>query len=188
MKNLFYIVVIALFFGGCSYKNEAISLQPYKADYAGKVLKEKRSIYVASVNDTRIDQRSIGYLEKNGKKTVRLYSDVDFAKKYKEGLGYALNIAGFNTDVSPDEASLVIDVYIKDIKIVYSHKYFAENLKGEVAIEVVVKKGANVTTLNFKENSGKWIGPSNNSKDLEPFLHMLFTNSINNIVAKLANY
>ncbi|MBU1659254.1 hypothetical protein KKG72_09420 [bacterium] len=188
MKNLLYLVVIALFMGGCSYKNEAINLQSYKADYAGEVSKENKTVFLAFVKDTRIDRRSLGYHIKNGEKLAALYSDESFADKYKEGLGYALNIAEFKTDVDEKNAALIMEVYIKNIDFIYSDKSFDENLKGEIEIEVIIKKGEEVITQNFRQTGGKWIAPSYNSKDIEPFLYTLFSDSINDIVSKLTRF
>lgn len=188
MKNLLYFVVIALFFGGCSYKNEAIALQSYKADYAGETSKDKKTVYLGLVKDMRTDKRTIGYVVKKGEKSVRLYSDVNFADKYKEGLGYALNMAGFNTDVDSNAASLVVEVHIKDIKIIYNDKNFDQNLNGEIEIEVIIRRGTEVITQEFKQNSGKWIAPSYDSKDIEPFLYTLFSSSINEIVSRLTKF
>jgi uncharacterized lipoprotein len=188
VKNLFYLIIIALLMGGCSYKNEAIALQSYKAQYVGPVLKEKRSVHLNFVQDTRTDKRSIGYYLKNDEKSVRLYSDINFAEKYQEGLGYAFNIAGFNTDVNTDDASLIVEVYIKNIELIYNSKILNANLKGEIEIEVRIKKGEKVITQSFREKSTDWVKPSFNSKDLEPFLYTLFSDSINNIVSRLTRY
>ncbi|MBU0720204.1 hypothetical protein KJ877_02555 [bacterium] len=187
MKNLVYLLLGALFFGGCSYKNESISLESYKADYNGAIAKENTSVYVTAVKDMRSDKKNIGYTLKNGKKDLLLFSDADFAKKYKEGLGYGLSIAEFNTNVSQNDADVLLEIRIKKIELVYHDKSFDENLKGEIEIEVVVKKGRTTSTQNFKEKAGKWIAPSYSSKDIEPFLYTLFSDSINNIISKLAS-
>ncbi len=188
MRNLVYLIVIALFMGGCSYKNESITLQSYKADYAGEVLQDKKTVYIAAVKDTRLDKRTIGYVEENDKQLVRLFSDTDFSDKYKEGLSHALNLAGFDTDTSADQAYLTLEVYIKDIKLIQNDKNFNENLKGTIEIEVVIKKGTEIIKQNFVQKAGKWIKPSYSSKDLEPFLYTLFSDSINNVVSRLTNY
>ncbi len=52
-------------------------------------------------------------------------------------------------------------------------------------VQVIIKRGDKISTLNFKQKSGKWISPSYNSKDIEPFLYKLFSDSINDIVSKL---
>lgn len=187
MKKLFYLVVIALFIGGCSYKNESINLESYKAQYTGPSAKEKKTVYLKFVKDTRADKRSIGYSLKNDK-NVRLYSDVNFAQKYKEGIGFALDIAGFNTDVNVDDASLVLEVYIRKIELAYSDKTFDTNLKGEIEVEVLIRKGEKVIAQNFRQKGNEWITPSFNSKDLEPFLYGLFADNINDIVSRLTNY
>ncbi len=188
MKNLLLIVIIALFFGGCSYKNQTIALKPYEADYTGAVSKEKKSVYIAVVKDMRADKRDIGYAEANDKKEATFHSDVDFAQRYKDGLTRALHMAGFDTNVDPQNASLMLEVYIKDIKMVYTNKTFEENLKGELTVNVVIKKGTDTVTLNFKESGGKWIAPSYDAKDIEPLLYTLFATSINDIVSKLTKY
>lgn len=188
MKNLFLLLVVALFVGGCSYKNESIELQSYKADYAGAVSQENKSVHVSLVKDTRGDQRTLGYVLDNGVKTVALYTDVDFEQKYREGLGYALRIADFKIQDVPTEDSLILEVYIKDVQLIYNGNKLDENLKGEIEIEVVMKKGAEVITQNFREKGGRWITMSHKSKDLEPFLHTIFTDSINNIVSRLTKY
>ncbi|MFA6191244.1 MAG: YajG family lipoprotein [Sulfurimonas sp.] len=188
MKNLFYVVIIALLMGGCTYKNEALNLPSYKADYAGAVSADKKSVYVSVIKDMRKDKRGIGYVMDDGQKIARLYSDVNFPAKYKEGLGYALNIAGFNTDVSAENASLIMEVYIRNIEIIYSDKSFDKNLVGEIEIEVIIKRDGEVITQNFRQKGGKWIVKSYESKDLEPFLHSLFSDSINDIVSRLTRY
>lgn len=188
MKSLFYFLAVTLFFAGCSYKNQTIALKSYESDYTGEISKDTKSIYIRTVQDTRADKRNIGYTEANGKKEVTLYSDADFAAKYQEGLQRALKMARFSTEGDPQSAAMTVDVYIKNIKLVYDNKTFEENLKGEIDVEVVVTKDEKVTTLNFKERSGKWISPSYSSKDFEPFLYTLFATSINDIVSKLTHY
>ena len=184
MKKLSYIIVLALMLGGCTYKNNAIELEAYKADYSGDRTQKNESIFLSTVKDTRIDKRTLGYVLEGSKKTVALYSEDNFEQKYKDGLGYALNIAGFSTNITKDDASMVMDVFIKDIELVYTNESFDTNLKGKLLVEVV-RKGKKIMTFNFKQQSAKWIAPSLNSKDIAPFLHMLFTDSINDIVAKL---
>jgi len=188
LKNLFYVVLITLLLGGCSYKNVSIGLDSYKADYASEISQEKKTVYLSLVKDTRMDQRTVGYAEKNGKKTLTLFSDVDFTQKYKEGLGHALNLAGFNPQTTAETAYINVEVYIKNIKIVHTNKSFDENLQGTIEIEVVVKRGNKTIKQNFVQKAGKWMKPSYTSKDLEPFLYTLFSDSINNVVSRLTRY
>jgi uncharacterized lipoprotein len=189
VKNLFYLVIAVLLMGGCTYKNEAMNLPSYKADYAGAVATDKKSVFVSVIKDMRKDKRSVGYVLDDGEKIARLYSDVNFPAKYKEGLGYALNIAGFNTDVTAENASLIMEVYIRNIEIVYNKKSFDKNLTGEIEIEVLIRRGGGeVVTQNFRQKGGKWIVKSYESKDLEPFLYSLFSDSVNDIVSRLTRY
>lgn len=188
MKNLFYLLIVALLMGGCTYKNEALNLESYKAEYKGPISKDKKSIYLRWVKDVRTDKRSIGYLVQHGEKLTNFYSNVDFADKYKEGIEYALNMAGFQTDINANPASLIMEVYIKDIELVYNDKNFDTNLKGEIEIEVVIRKNEETITQNFRQKGGKYVLSSNNSKDLEPFLYTLFSDSINDIVSRLTRF
>lgn len=188
MKILIYIVLVALFMGGCSYKNEALNLHSYKAEYTGPIVKEKKSVYIKTVKDTRIDKRSIGYNKKNGQILSRFYSEVNFENKYNEGLGYALNIAGFNTDPKNNNPSIILEVYIKNIELIYNNKKLNTNLEGIIEVEVLIKKDDRIITQNFRQKGSKWIRPSYESKDLEPFLYTLFEDSINDIVSKLTLY
>ncbi len=80
---------------------------------------------------------------------------------------------------------MVVEIYIKDIEMIYNDKNFDTNLKGEIEIEVIVRKGADVITQNFRQKGSKWIAPSFESKDLEPFLYTLFADSIDQIVSRL---
>lgn len=185
MKILSGLVIVVLFMGGCSYKNEAINLQSYKAEYSGPIVKEKKSVYLKVVKDTRVDKRSIGFNQKNGVNLARLYSEADFVDKYRKGLGYALNIAGFSTDVKNENASIVLEVYINNIELIYNNKKLDSNLKGIIEIKVIVFKDGRVITQNFRQKGSTWIKPSLSSKDFEPFLYTLFEDSINDIVAKL---
>jgi hypothetical protein len=185
MKNTIYLLSIALIMGACTYKNEPIKLKPYEANYKAPISKEKKAIFVHSVKDDRADKSSIGYALEDGERKITFFSNENFEKKYKDALIYALSISEFNTNVSQAEASEVIEIHIKNIKIVHTDKSFDENLKGELAVELVVKKGNTTTKYNFTQKAGKWISPSHNSKDVEPFLATLFADSIDAVVAKL---
>ena len=94
-----------LLLSGCTYKNEALNLESYKAEYKGPLTKEKKTVYVRLVKDLRADKKVIGYVEQKGDTLTQFYSNVNFEDRYKEGLGYALNLAGFNTDASAQAAS-----------------------------------------------------------------------------------
>ena len=185
MKNLFFLLLITAFISGCSYKNDPLTLKSYQSEYTGPITKDKKTIYLRWVKDVRTDKSSVGYLLQNGDKLATLNSSIDFVDRYKEGLGYALNLAGFDTDAQTNIAALVVEVYIKDIEVIYNDKNFDTNLKGEIAIEVIIRKGEEVITQNFRQKGGKWMAPSYNSKDLEPFLYTLFADSINDIVTRL---
>ncbi|KHG35212.1 MAG: hypothetical protein EOM49_00535 [Epsilonproteobacteria bacterium] len=186
MKTLlFFMGAMLLLLSGCTYKNEALNLESYKAEYKGPLTKEKKTVYVRLVKDLRADKKVIGYVEQKGDTLTQFYSNVNFEDRYKEGLGYALNLAGFNTDASAQAASLVAEIYLKNIQLVYNDKNFDANLYGEIEIEVIVRRGDEVITQNFKQKGSKWIAPSYNSKDLEPFLYGLFSDSIDQIVTRL---
>ncbi len=187
MKKLSYLLIGLLFFGGCSYKNESIDLKSYSTQYSGTKVKTAQKIYIALVKDERAVKRTIGQVMEGKKKVQTLHSNEDFANKYKEGLTYALNIAGFNTKVSQEDADKVLEVYIQDIDITQSYDTFDKNVKGSVSIKIVSKQGNKTNTFEFKEKSSAWKSKSYSSKDLEPFLYMLYTDSINRIVAKLAS-
>ncbi len=188
MKSFIYLLVAALLAGGCSYTNEAIELPAYKGEYSGENAKKKQTVYLRSVNDLRTDKRNIGSILANDKKEDAFFSDEDFADKYTKGLRYALDLAGFETVSNADDAALIMDVNIKKIEINYTYKTFEANLIGALDIEVLLTRGKKVTTLNFRPKSSKWIAPSYASKDVEPFLYTLFSDSINEIVSKLTEY
>ena len=185
MKYLIFAAMTLLLLSGCTYKNEALSLDSYKADYKGPVARDKQVVYLKAVKDLRAKRTIIGYVDQKSSTPINFYSNENFAEKYTEGLGYALNLAGFNTDTSNNEATLVVEVYIKDIELVYNDKNFDANLNGEIEIEVIVRKGDDVITQTFRQKGSKWIAPSYNSKDLEPFLYSLFSDSIDQIVTRL---
>ena len=186
MKNAIYLLVITLLMSACSYKNEPIALQPYKANYAGAVSQAKTSIYIDSVTDTRTNKNYIGYAMEDGKKKISFFSNENFEKKYKDALLFALNIAEFNTNVSKMDATIVISLNIKEVELIKTDKSFDENLKGKISLEVIIKQGMTTTKHNFMQKEGKWIGHSHKSRDLEPFLTALFSDSIDAVVAKLA--
>ena len=188
MRNFIYILVVALFIGGCSHKNEAIKLPAYKGEYSGESAKNKNAVYLRSVKDIRTDKRNIGSILANDKKEDSFYSDADFADKYAKGLRYSLDLAGFETVSNVNDAALIIDVNIKKVEINYTNKTFEPNLSGELDIEVVITRGKKVTTLNFRPKSSKWIAPLYDSKEVEPFLYTLFSDNINEITSKLTSY
>jgi uncharacterized lipoprotein YajG len=187
-KIIFLLIGAVMFMGGCAYKNEALTLPAYKGEYSGEIAKNNKTVYLRSVKDMRTNKRVIGTIIKDGEKYQYFYSDANFANKYKEGLGYALDIAGFNTVANANDANLVVDVVIKSIDLVHNDKNFDKNLKGEIEIEVVIDRGQKVTTQSFRQKASKWIAPSTSSKDVEPFLYTLFADSINDIASRLTNY
>ncbi|PHQ65092.1 MAG: hypothetical protein COB99_05990 [Sulfurimonas sp.] len=184
MKSLFYILAVVVFLGGCSYKNESINLSSYNAEYTGKTSKEKKSVFIESVKDVRVDKKTIGYILKNGEKITKLFSNENFEKKYRDGLSSALHMAGFQTG-SDAKSDLVINVNIKNIELIHDDKSFDKNLRGNIELEVIIKKENETITQNFKPSASKWISPSYSSKDLEPFLNELFSDSISDIVSRL---
>lgn len=190
MKTAFSIrsalIVFAMFLSACSYKNEPIYLQPYQANAIVPILKEKKTLHIRGVNDQRVQKQTIGYVLENDNKKIILSSNEHFAKKYHDALTYALSVAEFNTHVSPQDAQLIVDVNIKNIEIQGFDKNFDENLKGEVAVELVVTQKSKITRYNLASKAGKWIAPSRSSKDLEPFLSELFEDSIQAVVTQLA--
>ena len=185
MKNLLFFCTALLFLTGCAYKNEALALAPYHADYAGPLAKEKKTVYVRLVKDLRSDKQTIGALLNNGKMLAPLSTTADFEKRYHEGILQALQRAGFDTQSATRAANLVVEVYVKDVDIVYNDKNFDTNLKGEIEIEVLIRKENEVITQNFRQKGSKWMKPSFESKDLEPCLYELFTDSIDQIITRL---
>lgn len=189
MKKVISIVIAGFILGGCSYKNEAIALSSYKSQYKGALSTEHKTIDLVSVNDSRADKINIGYVQADGKPTIKLFSYEDFAGKYKDGLTSALKAAQFNQVQNASSADLKVDVKIKSIQLVYNDtKKFDENLHGKIVIEVTVTQGQKVTVQTFTQDQGIWIKPSFNSNDYEPLLYTLFANSINDIVSKLATF
>jgi len=188
MKHLIFAALALLIMSGCTYKNEALNLDSYKAEYKGPLTRDKKVVYLKTVKDLRAKKNIVGYVDQKSANTINFYSNENFAEKYTEGLGYALNLAGFNTDATSNEANLVVEVYIKDIELIYNDKNFDANLLGEIEIEVVIRKGDDVITQNFRQKGSKWIAPSYNSKDLEPFLYSLFADSIDQIVTRLTRF
>lgn len=188
MNKLYGLVAVIVLMTGCSYKNEAIELSSYKTQYMGKTAQDMNSFSLSSVTDTREDKTSIGYVEANGQVTAKLYSYVNFADRYRDGLTRVLTAAKFNLVNNSSDASTKIDVKIKDINLVYNDtNKFDENLNGKIIVEVTLTKADKVNVLTFTQKQGGWIKPSYTSKDLEPLLDTLFTDSIDDIVSKLAN-
>ncbi len=185
MKYIGIALVFALLMSGCSYKNETINLAPYAPQYVGPKAQLSKNVYLRTVKDTRADKTRVGSLVDDGRIVAPLISNANFEDRYRQGLLSALKSAGFNTDVSTKAASLVVEVYIKQIDIVHNDKNFDTNLQGLIDIEVVARKGNEVITQNFKQKGSKWIKPSFESKDLEPFLYELFADSIDQIALRL---
>jgi len=187
MIKIYSLIVMVILMSGCSYKNEAIELPSYKTQYLSQATQDPSSVSFLAVTDAREDKTSIGHVEANGQITSKFYSNVDFAERYKEGLTNALKSAKFNLRNNPAGADATIDVKIKDIQLVYNDtNKFDENLHGKIIVEVTLKKQGKEIVQTFTQKQGKWIKPSYSSKDIEPFLYTIFTDSINSIVAKLA--
>lgn len=188
LKSLLYLTVVILLSGGCSYKNELVNLEPYKADYAGTILNNGKPVYLQVVKDARQEKQTIGYTLQDGKKAFTLYSNTDFAKKYKKGFLQALHMAGFNTHTVQNGTSWIIRVYITKLEVVYDEDtWFDENLHGDMEVKVIIQKGNKKFSQSFQQKLGKWIMFSSTSKDLEPFLSQLVSNSINGVVSNFAN-
>ncbi|MDP2076482.1 MAG: hypothetical protein Q8N01_07245 [Sulfuricurvum sp.] len=188
MSKLYSLVAVIVLMTGCSYKNEAIELSSYKTQYIGQTTQDMSTASLSSVTDIREDKTSIGYVEANGQVTTKLYSYVNFADRYRDGLARVLKVAKFNLVNNPTDANTKIDVKIKDIQLIYNDtNKFDENLKGKIIVELTLTKADKVNVLTFTQKQGIWIKPSYTSKDVEPLLDALFTDSINDIVSKLAN-
>lgn len=188
VKSLYSLAAAAvILMSGCSYKNEALELSSYKAQNYGKTTQEPTRVSYLSVTDGRDDKTSIGYVEANGHVTEKLFSYVDFANRYKEGLTSALRAAKFNLVNDPASANTTISVKLKEIRIVYNDtNKFDENLHGKIVVEVTVTKGEKTVVQTITQQEGKWIQPSYTSKDIEPMLNTLYTDSIDLITSKLA--
>jgi uncharacterized lipoprotein len=188
MKNLYSLVAAVILMSGCSYKNEAIELSSYKAHALSTTTVDRNNISFLSVTDIREDKTSIGHVEANTQVTTKLYSYVNFADRYKEGLTNVLKDAKFNLVNNPADANTKIDVKIKDIQLIYNDgDKLNENLNGKIVVEVTLTKAGKVNVLTFTQKQGMWIKPSYTSKDVEPLLNTLFTDSIDDMVSKLAN-
>lgn len=188
MNKLYSLVAVVVLMSGCSYKNEAIELSSYKAHSLSTTTADRNNISFLSVSDMRADKSSIGYVEANAQVTAKLYSYTDFTDRYKEGLTKVLKDAKFNLVNNPADANTKIDVKIKDIQLIYNDTdKLNENLHGKIVVEVTLTKADQVNVLTFTQKQGMWIKPSYTSKDVEPLLNELFTNSIDDIVSKLAN-
>jgi len=188
MKNLFLLLATVLMFSACSYKNESLMLSQYDAQYTGELSKDKKSVFLESIKDIRADKRSVGYVLESEKKAHELYSTENFEKKYKDALEVALRMAGFENSTQQSDAKLVMNINIKNIEFIYNDKNFDKNLKGIIELEVTIKRGASTITQNFKQEASKWIKPSYSSKDIEPFLNELFSQSVNSVVSRLTRY
>lgn len=188
MKKLYGLMAIAVLMGGCSYKNEPIELASYQPRYLSKTTQDHNNLTYLSVSDVRKEKTSIGHTLVNGNIDTKFYSHVDFAKRYQDGLSKALDAANFNLINNSAGANTQIDVKIKDIQLIYNDSdKFNENLHGKIIVEVTLTKADKVNELSFTQKQGIWIKPSYTSKDVEPLLNTLFTDSIDAIVAKLAN-
>jgi uncharacterized lipoprotein len=188
MKKLYSLVAVIVLMSGCSYKNESIELSSYKTHTLSKTTEDRNNISFLSVTDIRDDKTSIGYVEANNQVTSKLYSYVNFADRYREGLTAVLKDAKFNLVNTPADANTKIDVKIKDIQLIYNDTdKFNENLHGKIVVEVTLTKADKVNVYTFTQKQGIWIKPSYTSKDVEPLLNTLFTDSIDDIVSKLAN-
>ncbi|EQB35416.1 hypothetical protein M947_09035 [Sulfurimonas hongkongensis] len=188
MKNLFLLLTAMIIFGGCSYKNESLMLSQYDAQYTGELSKDKKSVFIESIEDMRVDKRSLGYVLEGDKKAHELYSTEDFTKKYKDAFEIALRMAGFENSAQQSGAELVMNINIKKIEFIYNNKNLDKNLKGVIELEVTIKKGTSTITQDFKQAASKWIAPSYSSKDIEPFLNEIFSQSVNSVVTRLTKY
>jgi len=177
-----------IIFSGCSYKNESLMLLQYDAQYIGELSKDKKSVFIESIKDIRVDKKNIGYVLEGEKKAYELYSREDFAKKYEHALLLALRMAGFESSAQQSDAKLVMGISIKNIEFIYNNKIFDKNLKGIIELEVTIKRGTSTITQNFKQAASKWIAPSYSSKDIEPFLNEIFSQSVNSVVSRLTRY
>ncbi|MDD3325130.1 MAG: YajG family lipoprotein [Sulfurospirillaceae bacterium] len=189
MKKIsIFLTFFMLFSAGCSYKNEAIELKPYTYDYKGDLTKNKKSVFIRSIKDTR-DSKIVGYVLQDDRRGTVLYSEVDFAERFKKDMPQALHLAGFEKAYDDNSADLSLDVTIKKIEIIYNDdKSTGKNLEGEMEVDVIIHKNMETITQNFRQKGGLWLAPSYTSKDIEPFLYTLFSDSINDIVSKLTRH
>lgn len=188
MKTWMGLLAAVVLMTGCAYKNESIELVSYQPHNLSKTMVDRNNLSYLSVMDIRDDKSSIGHVLVNNNVDTKLYSYVNFADRYYDGLTKALKAANFNLVNEPGDANMKIDVSIKDIQLIYNDTdKLNENLHGKIVIEVKVTKSDKVNVLTFTQKQGVWIKPSYTSKDTEPLLNALFTDSIDDIVSKLAH-
>ena len=83
MKHLSIALICAFFMAGCAYKNETLNLASYAPQYTGVKVKERKTVFLRIVRDTRNDKNRIGSLLENGRVIAPLLSNADFENRYR---------------------------------------------------------------------------------------------------------
>ena len=59
IKHLIVGAMAFLFLTGCTYKNEALTLDSYKAEYKGPAVKTNKTVYLRTVKDLRANKNIV---------------------------------------------------------------------------------------------------------------------------------
>jgi uncharacterized lipoprotein YajG len=147
MKNLVYILLVSVFFLGCSEKN-AIVIPTYIST-AKEPLKDEKVILVA-VNDQR-KSKIVSIIYNDGKIQNQYPISNDLKQWYKAALQRELVNKGLYTEDIFAKVKLVVN--IKKIEATYDkYSFDKDNMKLHLLLELVMKIDNQTITSNININ------------------------------------
>jgi len=178
MKNILLILLTAFIFLGCTQK-----LKTGVSPYFTLNQNEKQNIKVnfLGVNDQR-DTNIVSVILDDDKVENEYPLDIDVKQWYTEALTKEFKNADMlNENEKPDIRLLV---NIKKISAVYTNNNFdTKNLKANVKIELVIKKGDEIITSNIQNKQTLYKTVIFDAESFESIVNEIMKDSVSKTVA-----
>lgn len=178
MKNLFYILLMSVFFIGCAEKN-AIVVPTYTSSI--KEQKKDEKVILVAVNDQR-ESKIVSTVYNDGKIEEQYPISNDIKQWYKYALERELTNKGLYTEDIFAKAKLVVN--IKKIEATYD-KYSLEkdNMKLNLLLELVIKIEEKTITSKININQTVFKTLVLDASDFEEIVSEAMDTSIQRAVA-----
>jgi len=183
MRWLASAVLFLAMLSGCAYKDRALQVEPYKADFV-TAYKKALKVYIKNIKDER-ENRQIVAIITNDKGDNLGYetSATDFVQWYKDALKKALEANGFQIVGSEKDADETIELSIKNILSTYNKSNLTKaNLFGDIELSLTIKKGNQTIVKRIAEQLKSYTPLIADEEDFKKQIETLLNDSVRMIV------
>lgn len=168
------LAFVALFVGGCSFKDSVIEFSEPKSIYIGE--KAYAKAFFERVSDDRANKKRVGVVrDRDGGIIGFLNTDQDMSKWIGVALEKEMRAAGFALVSNENDADYSYSFSLTKLNVQYAKEELTgKNLRLEMDIVAKIKNKNGVITKNYKYDEQKWVKPLFDSnaikKEIEPFM------------------